>query len=278
MLGFFIMLFYETMDFLTCKLFCFSANAQLIDSKNCAASTWLAVAEFDLPSQQNDINKTNATFNSKDKKKTHPHHLAKRDLHRLQQQMVRVLLQTMLDKLNIVDTLDSSRYPYRLHKHQYFVSFSHSQNWVACAMSQNTIGVDIEKSPINDTIFQRYFHPNATTQLMQLNGQKKDSYKQISWMLAEALLKKNQGKQLATYLRYDFTDAVSDLMKQMTCNNAINNAINNTINNASDPLSTRKNTDYCSVLLRQSAYTTTPITSLCSGIIYLPTLSVLVAF
>ena len=177
------------MDFINPQLFSFCDNGQLTTSKNPHASIWLAVAEF-ATSHQHTTTKIASQQRSIYSK------LSKKQLHHQQRFMVRRLLNMMLNKLGMMDTLDSSQYPYRLSKQHYQVSFSHSQNWVACAISKHhPIGIDIEKNPIESHIAKRFFHPNVISKLTTLQQYEQIVYRRLCWMLAEALLKKNHGNR-----------------------------------------------------------------------------------
>lgn len=194
------------MNFISSQLYSFDIHGQLTTSHDAQADIWLAVAEF-ATSDQHTTTKTASQQQSIHSK------LSKKQRHHHQRLMVRRLLNMMLNKLGIMDTLDSSQYPYRLYKQQYQVSFSHSQNWVACAISRHhPIGIDIEKNPIDNHIAKRFFHPNTSSQLATLNIHEQHLYKQLCWMLAEALLKKNQGKQLGVFLRQDYSWIISQLL------------------------------------------------------------------
>ncbi|WP_230660232.1 4'-phosphopantetheinyl transferase family protein [Psychrobacter sp. I-STPA10] len=256
------------MQFITSQLFSFSATGQLTNSNDHNASIWLAVAEFSNPNWQ-------ATSKLTANQPLHhiystPTKLAKKQQHHYQQAMVRSLLNDMLCKLNITDQLDSQHYPYRLQHSRFYVCFSHSQTWVACAISKNhAIGIDIEKNPIEDRIAKRFFHPHILSQLATRQPNEQNIYKQLCWMLAESLLKKNNGKQLGVFLQQDYSSIISQLLsiirQPMPCHNHDHNLANN-----------HNNQDV--YLIQLSHYQLPSVITHCSGIIYLKNLSVIATY
>jgi len=89
--------------------------------------------------------------------------------------------------LNIKLSLDESRYPYRLQPLGHTVSFSHSQNTVACALSTvGAIGIDIEQNPIPTKIGQRFFSHDEQNWLQQLPITEQQQALNLLWMLKEA--------------------------------------------------------------------------------------------
>ncbi|WP_227430158.1 4'-phosphopantetheinyl transferase family protein [Psychrobacter sp. I-STPA6b] len=182
------------MHLINTEFIAFTDDATPTTFSHTNASLWVAIAQFDSVT----------TANTK---------LTRPQLHQAQRQAVRQLLKQTLEKLNIQDTIDSTTYPYRLYKTQYYICFSHSQYWVSCALhKQLPIGIDIEKNIIKHSIAQRFFHQRVLTKYTQLEPQYQPTYLKLCWMLAEACLKKENGKQLATYLQRDHTCIAQQLI------------------------------------------------------------------
>ena len=103
---------------------------------------------------------------------------------------VRLLLSTLLDQLDIADTLDESEFPYRLLNSRYYVCFSHSQNKVAVVLSHHrTVGIDIEVHDISWQVVQRYYHTTELTILNELSVQQRTTISKLSWQLKESFIK-----------------------------------------------------------------------------------------
>ena len=116
-----------------------------------------------------------------------------------QRQGVRLLLQNLLTKVGITDTLDESQFPYRLVNSRYYVCFSHSSgtdnkgnriNRVAVVIcSQRAVGIDIETHNIAWQVAQRFYHPNEIKLLNTLSLDKRQIITKWLWQLKESLIK-----------------------------------------------------------------------------------------
>lgn len=139
--------------------------------------------------------------------------------HQTQRQAIRHLLQNWLNNVPLSaktvqknDTLDETAFPYRLKNSQLFVSFSHSQNHLACAISPYPIGVDIEYKPIHWRVAQRYFHPDEIHFLAQQDAQTCTKLCQILWQIKECLTKIYQIPLLKS-LRYSLAPNLPKIMQ-----------------------------------------------------------------
>ncbi|MFW2178328.1 MULTISPECIES: 4'-phosphopantetheinyl transferase family protein [unclassified Moraxella] len=79
---------------------------------------------------------------------------------------------------------------------RWYVSFSHSQRHVAVLLSKSSqIGVDIEDKPISEAVAKRFFSPQETawlTQLQQtaeLTAPQLQALRQLFWVLKESSIK-----------------------------------------------------------------------------------------
>ena len=107
----------------------------------------------------------------------------------LQRTGVRFLLQALLEKLTISDSLDESGFPYRLIDSQYYVCFSHTSGHseiathiqndredsdipyikVAVIINSNrATGIDIEINTVKWLVAQRFYHPKELTILQSM--------------------------------------------------------------------------------------------------------------
>ena len=106
---------------------------------------------------------------------------------------VRSLLRYLLDDLAIVDTLNDSRFPYRLVNTGYYVCFSHSGDSVAVALSKmGAVGIDIETQAVNWRIAQRFYHADDIRQLQALPIDERAQVSQWLWQIKESLIKIHQ--------------------------------------------------------------------------------------
>lgn len=150
---------------------------------------------------------------------------------------VRLLLQYLLDKLNLIDTLEDSKFPYRLSTSRYYVCFSHTdkhderftrdsvstsaysyklQSKVAVAISQRqAVGIDIESQLIAWHIIQRYYHINELTLLNQLSVAQRDIVGRYLWQFKESLIKIHNYK-LAQGLGMDYSPLLLLLIDTIT--------------------------------------------------------------
>ncbi len=94
-----------------------------------------------------------------------------------------LVLKEMLDYLNIkmpIIKIDSNGKPYFAKSNIYF-NYSHTKNYIACAISLANIGIDIEEKnrEINDDIARKYLD-NAKTNLKRIETWvKKESYSKL---------------------------------------------------------------------------------------------------
>ena len=130
---------------------------------------------------------------------------------------VRLLLKTLLHKLAIMDTLDESKFPYRLVNSGYYVCFSHSgngylNNSVAVVISRRrAVGIDIETQDIAWRVAQRFYHPLETTILAALPVSQRMVIAKWLWQFKESFIKIHQYK-LAQGLGMDYVPIVLALI------------------------------------------------------------------
>ena len=97
--------------------------------------------------------------------------------------------------------LDESNFPYRLQPAGYYVSFSHSKNTVACAISKyKPIGIDLELNSVPLKIAQRFYSDPETDWLDSLNGSYQQQATDLLWMLKEATIKKSSSNNAKSTL------------------------------------------------------------------------------
>ena len=181
-----------------------------------------------------------------------------------QRQGVRKLLQELLKKLNICDTLDESSFPYRLSSSQYYVCFSHtsansknnthepssektakaSHSKIAVVISRHRpAGIDIETSNIAWHVVTRFYSDNEIALLQVMPTTQRDAAAKLLWQIKESLIKINQytlaqglGKDYAYLIPYlsnsglsDFSLSGSDLstlglLASNVCTDSLDNA------------------------------------------------------
>ncbi|MHA1176700.1 4'-phosphopantetheinyl transferase family protein [Psychrobacter faecalis] len=166
--------------------------------------------------------------------------LSTREIAHLQRQQqrtgVRLLLQSLLNKLEMIDTLDDASFPYRLANSQYYVCFSHTgthnkiisnqhknektfehlDNKVAVVISAHRpIGIDIEINPVKWQVAQRFFHVNEMAILQTLPPMQRDIIAKLLWQIKESFIKVFQYK-LAQGLGKDYSLLIADLIKDAT--------------------------------------------------------------
>ena len=145
---------------------------------------------------------------------------------------VRLLLQSLLNKLNIMDSLDESDFPYRLMNSQYYVCFSHTgasskkspttpkheklldpvKNKVAVIISRHrAVGIDIEINDVAWQVAQRFYHPNEITILQTLPMIQRDHIVKLLWQIKESFIKIHQYK-LAQGLGMDYSYLITHLI------------------------------------------------------------------
>ena len=71
-----------------------------------------------------------------------------------------------------------------------YFNLSHSEEWVACAISQQSVGCDVEKiGPVNERIAKRFFSENEVRYLDALEGEKKQEEFFRLWTMKESYMK-----------------------------------------------------------------------------------------
>ena len=149
---------------------------------------------------------------------------------------VRLLLQALLKRLDIVDRLDESNFPYRLTHSQYYVCFSHTngnnknttriQNdieksdipyvKVAVVISRHRAsGIDIEVNAVKWQVAKRFYHPKELAVLQDMPIIKRDNVIKWLWQIKESFIKIHQ-YTLAQGLGMDYTAIIANLIKQST--------------------------------------------------------------
>ena len=197
--------------------------------------TWCATAEVTAPFSQN---RADLLSNSQvpSARETAYHQ-------RLQQRAgVRLLLQSLLvDKLNIIDSLDDTSFPYRLVDSQYYVCFSHTgasnkfatdkhkneklfedlDNKVAVVISHHRpAGIDIEVNNVKWQVAQRFYHVNEIVILQTLLTVQRDIIAKLLWQIKESFIKIYQYK-LAQGLGMNYSYLIADLIRGATSNSPL---------------------------------------------------------
>ena len=161
---------------------------------------------------------------------------------------VRLLLQALLKRLDIVDRLDESNFPYRLTHSQYYVCFSHTngnnknttrmQNdieksdipyvKVAVVISRHrTSGIDIEVNAVKWQVAKRFYHPKELAILQTMLLTQRDHVIKYLWQIKESFIKIHQ-YTLAQGLGMDYSAVIADLIKQPTDNLSLLTITNDT--------------------------------------------------
>ena len=164
--------------------------------------------------------------------------------HRQRQQQrtgVRLLLQSLLNKLEMIDTLNDASFPYRLANSQYYVCFSHTgthnkiisnqhknenlfkhlDNKVAVIISAyRPVGIDIEINAVKWNVAQRFYHANEMAILQTLPPMQRDIIAKLLWQIKESFIKVFQYK-LAQGLGKDYSHLIADLIKGATSNSPL---------------------------------------------------------
>ena len=159
--------------------------------------------------------------------------------HRQRQQQrtgVRLLLQSLLNKLEMIDTLNDASFPYRLANSQYYVCFSHTgahnkiisnqhkknkpfdylDNKVAVVIScHRPAGIDIETNNVAWRVAKRFYHTNEIAILQTLTITQRDTVAKLLWQIKECFIKIFQYK-LAQGLGKDYSHLIADLIKDAT--------------------------------------------------------------
>ncbi|MGM8909732.1 4'-phosphopantetheinyl transferase family protein [Psychrobacter sp. 1U1] len=153
---------------------------------------------------------------------------------RRQQRMgVRRLLQELLTKLEIDDTLNEAQFPYRLNSSNYYVCFSHSSTGsvnnsndnpnasVAVVIShQRMVGIDIETNQVAWHVAQRFYHPNEITLLQALPLDQRDTVVKLLWQVKESFIKINH-HTLAQGLGMNYQHLISDIATNLEQNKTL---------------------------------------------------------
>ena len=164
--------------------------------------------------------------------------------HRQRQQQrtgVRLLLQSLLNKLEMIDTLNDASFPYRLANSQYYVCFSHTgthnkiisnqhknenlfehlDNKVAVVISAHRpVGIDIEINAVKWQVAQRFYHANEMSILQTLPPMQRNVIAKLLWQIKESFIKVFQYK-LAQGLGKDYSYLIADLIKGATSNSPL---------------------------------------------------------
>ena len=159
--------------------------------------------------------------------------------HRQRQQQrtgVRLLLQSLLNKLEMIDTLNDASFPYRLANSQYYVCFSHTgahnkiisnqhkknkpfdylDNKVAVVIScHRPAGIDIETNNVAWRVAKRFYHTNEIAILQTLTITQRDTVAKLLWQIKESFIKVFQYK-LAQGLGKDYSYLIADLISGAT--------------------------------------------------------------
>ena len=196
--------------------------------------TWCATAEVTAPFSQNRVDLlSNSPVPSARETAYHQ---------RLQQRAgVRLLLQSLLDKLNIIDSLDDISFPYRLVNSQYYVCFSHTgassqnnstqpnrekpfnglDNKVAVVIScHRPAGIDIETNNVEWRVAKRFYHTNEIAILQALTIIQRDTVAKLLWQIKESFIKIYHYK-LAQGLGMDYSYLIADLIRGATSNSPL---------------------------------------------------------
>ena len=152
----------------------------------------------------------------------------------LQRAGVRLLLQALLKKLAISDSLDESSFPYQLTDSQYYVCFSHTSGhsknatrikydrentdipYIKVAViinSHRASGIDIEINTVKWVVAQRFYHSNEMAILQTLSIIKRNNTVKLLWQIKESFIKIHQ-YTLAQGLGMDYSTIIPDLIKQ----------------------------------------------------------------
>lgn len=210
---------------------------QLDDMTWCAAAQVTAPAPLNPPDSLNPLSHS-ALFSHN---RTATASLSARELAHYQRQQqragVRLLLQSLLNRLDITDTLDDSDFPYRLINSQYYVCFSHTgaqsktihsknvstqrkneklsddlSNKVAIVISAHRpAGIDIETNHVEWQVAQRFYHASEIAVLQKLSTVQRDTAAKLLWQLKESFIKIHQYK-LAQGLGMDYSYLIADLI------------------------------------------------------------------
>ena len=145
---------------------------------------------------------------------------------------VRLLLQSLLNKLDIIDSLDDASFPYRLVNSQYYVCFSHTgassqsnstqpsgekpfnglDNKVAVVIScHRPAGIDIETNNVEWRVAKRFYNANEIAILQTLPTVQRDIIAKLLWQIKESFIKIYQ-YTLAQGLGMDYSHLITGLV------------------------------------------------------------------
>ena len=148
---------------------------------------------------------------------------------------VRLLLQSLLNKLGIIDSLDDVSFPYRLVNSQYYVCFSHTgasspnnstqpnrekpfnglDNKVAVVIScHRPAGIDIETNNVEWRVAKRFYHTNEIAILQTLTITQRDTVAKLLWQIKECFIKIHQ-YTLAQGLGMDYSHLMTCLINSI---------------------------------------------------------------
>ena len=148
---------------------------------------------------------------------------------------VRLLLQSLLNKLDIIDSLDDLSFLYRLVNSQYYVCFSHTgassqnnstqpnrvkhfnglDNKVAVVIScHRPVGIDIETNNVEWRVAKRFYHINEIAILQTLTITQRDTVAKLLWQIKESFIKIHQ-YTLAQGLGMDYSYLMTCLMNSI---------------------------------------------------------------
>ncbi len=142
-----------------------------------------------------------------------------------QRKGVRLLLQALLNKLAIADSLDESKFPYQLTDHRYYVCFSHTsdgllESKVAVTISHHRpVGIDIETQNINWIVARRFYDYSEIAILETLPVFQRDPIAKSLWQIKESFIKIHQYK-LAQGLGMPYTSIIHNIIEQSSHNNS----------------------------------------------------------
>ena len=173
--------------------------------------------------------------------------------HRQRQQQrtgVRLLLHSLLNKLEMIDTLNDASFPYRLANSQYYVCFSHTgahnkiisnqhkknkpfdylDNKVAVVISAHRpVGIDIEINAVKWQVAQRFYHANEMAILQTLPPTQRNIIAKLLWQIKESFIKIYQYK-LTQGLGMDYSYLIADLINGATSKSPLLDINNNKSN------------------------------------------------
>lgn len=143
----------------------------------------------------------------------------------IQSQAVRELLTKLLAYYHIHTQLNDSNHPYRLDDGKW-VSFSHSKAYVAVVVSNEPVGIDIEKNPVSIKVVERFFCQDECDYLTTLPKHQSDACCKLLWQIKECLIKIEQ-ISLIDGLKINVLDAIlsansqSDGLNHLVCKQPI---------------------------------------------------------